>query len=74
VPVLIGVVLEVIALVVLAFNPELMGSLYLSVPVVFVPMIIYWFGRKSGRIRGLKYLNPDEQSFDDLFPDKRVNR
>jgi len=73
-PVLIGVVLEVIALFVLAFNPDLAGSLYLSIPVVFVPMIVYWLGRKTGRIRGLKYLNPDERSFDELFPDKRANR
>ncbi|OPX61803.1 MULTISPECIES: amino acid permease [unclassified Methanoregula] len=70
-PVLIGVVLEVIALVVLAFNEELVGSLYLSIPVVFVPMIVYWVGRKTGRIRGIKFLNPDEKSFDELFPDKR---
>jgi len=71
-PVLIGVVLEIIALVVLAFNPELSGSLYLSVPVVFVPMILYWAGRKTGRIKGIKFLNSDEKSFDELFPDKRV--
>jgi amino acid transporter, AAT family len=73
-PVLIGIVLEIIALVVLAFNPELSGSLYLSVPVVFVPMIIYWAGRKTGRIKGIKFLNPDEKPFDELFPDKRVKQ
>ena len=73
-PVLIGVVLEVFALVVLAFNPDLVGSLYLSVPVVFVPMIVYWLGRKTGRIKGLKYLNPDEKSFDELFPDTRAKQ
>jgi AAT family amino acid transporter len=73
-PVLIGVVLEVIALVVLAFNPDLAGSLYLSVPVVFVPMIIYWLGRKTGRIKGIRFMNPDEKPFDELFPDKRANR
>jgi len=40
-PIIVGVVLEVIALVVLAFNPDLSGALYLSVPVVCVPMILY---------------------------------
>jgi len=73
-PVLIGVVLEVIALVVLAFNPELAGSLYLSVPVVVVPMIVYWIGRRIGKISGIKFLNPDEKPFDELFPDKRADR
>jgi AAT family amino acid transporter len=71
-PVIVGIVLEVIALVVLAFNPDLSGSLYLSVPVVCVPMILYWIGRRTGRLRPFKYLNPDEKTFDELFPDKRV--
>lgn len=70
-PVLIGVVLEVIALVVLAFNPNLAGSLFVSVPVLFLPMILYGAGRRTGRIRAFRYLNPDEKSFDELFPDKR---
>ena len=64
----------VIALVVLAFNPDLSGSLYLSIPVLFLPMIIYWVGRKTGRIKAFKYMNHDEKTFDELFPDKRVNR
>jgi len=73
-PVIVGIVLEVIALVVLAFNPDLAGSLYLSVPCVFVPMIVYWAGRKTGRIKGLKYRGPDEKTFDELFPDKRLHK
>ena len=58
-PALIGVVVEIITLAVLAFSPDLSGSLHLSVPVVFMPMIIYWIGRKPVNIRGIKYLNPD---------------
>ncbi len=73
-PVLIGVVLEIFALVVLAFNPDLAGSLMISVPVLFLPMIIYWVGRKTGRLKAFKYLNRDEKTFDELFPDKRANR
>jgi len=71
-PVIVGVVLEVIALVVLAFNPDLSGSLYLSVPVVCIPMVLYWVGRRTGRLRPFKYLNSDGKTFDELFPDKRV--
>jgi AAT family amino acid transporter len=71
-PVIVGIVLEVIALVVLAFNVDLSGSLYLSVPVVCVPMILYWIGRRTGMLKPFKYLNPDEKTFDELFPDKRV--
>jgi AAT family amino acid transporter len=73
-PLLIGVLLEIVALVVLAFNPDLSGSLYLSVPVVVVPMLVYWIGRKTGRIRVIRYLNPGEKPFDELFPDKRADR
>ena len=73
-PILVGVVLEVFALVVLAFNPDLSASLYLSVPVVLLPMIIYYVGRKTGRIKAFKYLNSDEKPFDELFPDKRAKQ
>ncbi|PKG32958.1 MAG: amino acid permease [Methanoregula sp.] len=73
-PVIVGVILEVIALVVLAFNPALSGSLYLSVPVLCVPMFIYWVGRRTNRLKAFRYLNRDEKSFDELFPDKRVKQ
>lgn len=73
-PVIVGVILEVVALVVLAFNPDLAGSLFLSVPFVFGPILIYIIGRKTGKISGVKFLNKEEKSFDELFPDKRVNR
>jgi len=62
-PVIVGVVLEVIALVVLAFNPDLSGSLFLSVPVLVLPMIIYWVGMRTGRLKAFRYLNPEEKSF-----------
>lgn len=70
-PVIIGVILEVIALVVLAFNPDLSGSLVLSVPAALLPMVIYWVGRKTGRIRGIRFLNRSEKTFDELWPDKK---
>lgn len=70
-PIIVGVFLEVVALVVLAFNPDLSGSLYLSVPAVAIPMIVYWIGRKTGKIPGIRIRNPDEKPFDELFPDRR---
>ncbi|WML67229.1 MAG: hypothetical protein METHP_00734 [Methanoregula sp. SKADARSKE-2] len=70
-PVIIGIILEMIALAVLAFNPDLSGSLYLSVPVVLIPMVIYWVGRTTGRVKGIRFLSKGERSFDELFPDKR---
>jgi len=73
-PVIIGVILEAVALAVLAFNPDLSGSLYLSVPVVCIPMIVYWLGIRWRKIKGIRFLNPEEKSFDELFPDKRAGR
>ena len=74
VPAIIGIVLEVFALVVLAFNEDLQGSLYLSIPAVILPMIIYYTGRRYGYFSGIKVLEPDEKLFDELFPDKRDSK
>jgi amino acid transporter, AAT family len=73
-PVVVGVVLEVIALVVLAFNLYLFGCLYLSVPALLAPMIIYWVGRRTGRFKSFRYIKSDEKSFSELFPDTRANQ
>lgn len=73
-PFFIGVVLEILALAILAFNEDLRGSLYLSVPAVLLPMIIYYIGVKTGKFKGIKILEPEEQTFDELFPDKRTVR
>jgi len=35
---------------------------------------VYWIGRRIGKISGIKFLNPDEKPFDELFPDKRADR
>lgn len=70
-PLFIGIILEIFALVILAFNEELRGSLFLSIPAILVPMIIYYIGMKTGRFKGIKVIEADEQSFDELFPDKR---
>lgn len=74
VPAIIGIVLEVFALVVLVFNEDLQGSLYLSIPAVILPMIIYYTGRRYGYFSGIKVLEPDEKLFDELFPDKRDSK
>jgi len=29
---------------------------------------------RYGKINGIKFLNPEEKTFDELFPDKRANR
>ncbi|PWR71785.1 amino acid permease [Methanospirillum stamsii] len=70
VPLLIGVVLEIFALVILVFNEDLRGSLFLSIPAVTVPMILYIIGRKTGRISGITIRHEDEKTFDELFPDR----
>ncbi|HWQ65535.1 MAG TPA: amino acid permease [Methanospirillum sp.] len=72
-PLFIGIILEIFALVVLAFNPDLQGSLYLSIPAVLLPMIIYYIGRRTGRFKGIKVIEDEEKTFDELFPDKRVH-
>jgi len=70
-PLFIGIILEIFALVILAFNEELRGSLFLSVPAVLLPMIVYYLGIKTGKLKGIKVIEPDELSFDEIFPDKR---
>ncbi len=71
-PLFIGIILEIFALVILAFNADLQGSLYLSIPAVTLPMIIYYIGIKTGKFKGIKVLEPDELTFDELFPDKKA--
>ena len=73
-PLFIGIILEVFALVILVFNEDLRGSLYLSIPAVLLPMIVYYIGMKTGRFKGIKVVEPDELSFDELFPDKRSSQ
>ncbi len=69
-PLIIGVVLEVFALGILAFNEDLRGSLFLSIPALGLPMIIYYIGTRTGRIKSIKVIQHEEKSFDELFPDK----
>ena len=70
-PLFIGIFLEIFGLAILAFNPDLQGSLYLSIPAVLLPMIIYYIGKKTGKFKGIKVLEEGELTFDELFPDKR---
>ena len=70
VPFLIGIALEIFALVILAFNEDLRGSLYLSIPAVLLPMIIYLIGVRTGKIKGIRVVDPDELPFDEIFPEK----
>ncbi len=71
IPGIIGIILQVFALIILAFNTDLQGSLYLSIPAVLLPMVIYYLGIKAGYFKGIKVLEPEEKLFDELFPDKK---
>jgi len=73
-PLFIGIILEVFALVILVFNEDLRGSLFLSIPAVLLPMIVYYIGMKTRKFKGIKVVEPDELSFDELFPDKRSSQ
>jgi hypothetical protein len=68
---LLGAVLETIALFVLFFYPGLAGLFFVSVPVLFLPIILCRARRRSGRLKVFRYLNPDEKSFDEVFKKKR---
>lgn len=72
-PLMIGVILEIFALLILAFNEDLRGSLFLSVPAVTIPMLIYYIGIKTGKISGIKIRHEDEKPFEELFPEKHNN-
>ncbi len=64
-----AVVIQVFAMVLLAFEPGGLPVVIISLIAVFVPITIYKIQKRRGRTRPMITLGFDEVKFDDKFPD-----
>ena len=65
----IGFLLMTFALIFLGWQPDLRPVLWIAVPAVVIPGVIYKILKTQGKVRPVK-LNADEVAFDDKYPAK----
>ncbi len=65
-----SIIVQVAAMVLLAFQDGGMPVLVISLIAIFVPIIIYVIQKKRGKIRTVVMLGADEVTFDEKYPIK----
>jgi AAT family amino acid transporter len=72
-PLFVGVILQVFGLVVLAFNKDLQGALYICIPVLLIPFITFKIYKKISKSDfKQRYIAAHEKPFEILFPSKAI--